>query len=79
VIPAGSAVRDSLLKLGTRPALYDLYGAHLSGSELVDAVDRLAGHILASGLEGQKIGHLYRNSFAAVQAFLAVEWRAAHA
>jgi acyl-CoA synthetase (AMP-forming)/AMP-acid ligase II len=74
VIRVGSAVRDSLLRLDSRAALYNLHGAHLSGSGLVNAVDRLAGHLVASGLQGQKIGLLYRNSFAAVQAFLAVEW-----
>jgi acyl-CoA synthetase (AMP-forming)/AMP-acid ligase II len=71
---AGIATRDGLTRLADSAALYDLHGNQLSGNELLLAVDRLAGALIAKGFAGAKIGLWYRNSFAAVQAFLAAEW-----
>jgi acyl-CoA synthetase (AMP-forming)/AMP-acid ligase II len=70
----GAATRQGLQKLGGRPAIHDLNGNHISGDALLEAVDRLAGALIGKGLSGSKIGLWYKNSFAAVQAFLAVEW-----
>jgi acyl-CoA synthetase (AMP-forming)/AMP-acid ligase II len=69
-----AATRVGLSKLGAQAALYDLYGHQLSGHDLLKSVDQLAGALVEEGLLGRTIGLWYRNSFEAVQAFLAVEW-----
>ena len=69
-----AATRGGLSKLGAQAALYDLYGHRLSGHDLLKSVDQLAGALVEEGLLGRTIGLWYRNSFEAVQAFLAVEW-----
>ena len=72
-----AALRDRLLEVGDRPMLIDEHGNARSGRELIARVERLA-HLLASeGLVGQRIGVWYENSFAAFEAYLAVEWVAA--
>jgi fatty-acyl-CoA synthase len=71
---SAAATRGGLSKLGAQAALYDLYGHQLSGHDLLKSVDQLAGALVEQGLIGRKIGLWYRNSFEAVQAFLAVEW-----
>jgi len=71
---SAAATRWGLSKLGTQAALHDLHGNQLSGDDLLKSVDQLAGALVEQGLMGRRIGLWYRNSFAAVQAFLAVEW-----
>jgi acyl-CoA synthetase (AMP-forming)/AMP-acid ligase II len=71
---AAIATREGLMRLGSKAALYDLHGRELSGDGLLAAVDRLAGALIEKGFRGARIGLWYRNSFAAVQAFLAIEW-----
>lgn len=53
--------------------LLDLSGNARSGDELADRIDGLAGALARQGLAGARIGLWYENSFAAIEAFLAVE------
>jgi acyl-CoA synthetase (AMP-forming)/AMP-acid ligase II len=71
---SAAATRRGLSKLGAQAALHDLHGNQLSGHDLLKSVDQLAGALVEQGLMGRRIGLWYRNSFEAVQAFLAVEW-----
>ena len=71
---AGEATRQALLQNGDRPILHDLFGRSLTARQLMERVDMLAGALLERNLGGATIGLWYRNSFAAVEAFLAVEW-----
>jgi acyl-CoA synthetase (AMP-forming)/AMP-acid ligase II len=71
---AASGLRAGFLEAGKKTLLFDLHGGKRSGSELASAVDRLAGAIAQVAEAGPKVGLWYRNSFAAVEAFLAVEW-----
>jgi len=68
------AIRKALLDRGDRPILFDMSGRSLSGKELVERVDRLAGSLFDRRLKTGIVGLWYRNSFAAVEAFLATEW-----
>ena len=74
MIAAGHLVRQGCLSAVDRTLVTDLTGASLTGRELVANVDALAGALLERGLKGSRIGLWYRNSLAAVEAFLAVEW-----
>ena len=67
-------LRAGLLKAGERSLLFDLNGGARSGAELAGEVDRLAGAIVQKVHAGAKVGLWYRNSFAAVEGFLATEW-----
>lgn len=69
-----STLRAALSNAGDRPLLFDLHGGERTGVEIMGAVDRLAGALLKRTGPGPKIGLWYRNSFASVEAFLAVEW-----
>lgn len=71
---SATTLRAALTEAGGRPILFDLDGRSLSADELVASVDRLAGALAAEVGEGARVGLWYRNSFAAVAAFLAVEW-----
>jgi acyl-CoA synthetase (AMP-forming)/AMP-acid ligase II len=71
---AASSLRAGLQKAGARTLLFDLHGSERSGADLAHAVDRLAGAVCGIAQGGPRIGLWYRNSFAAVEAFLAVEW-----
>ena len=71
---AAEAIRSALLQRADRPVIFDTYGRSLSGNELVERVDRLTGKLFASGLQSGTVGLWYRNCFAAVEAFLAVDW-----
>jgi acyl-CoA synthetase (AMP-forming)/AMP-acid ligase II len=68
------ALRDTIVAVGNRVVVTDLRGERRSGAELVDNVDRLAGAIKQAAPPRPKVGLWYRNSAAAVEAFLAVEW-----
>lgn len=74
MIRAGADLREALIAAADRVLLHDMAGGKRTGRQLLDNVDRLAGALLARGHDGGKIGLWYRNSFAAVEAFLAVEW-----
>ena len=74
MIRAGADLREALVAAADRVLLHDMAGGTRTGRQLLDNVDRLAGALLARGHDGGKIGLWYRNSFAAVEAFLAVEW-----
>jgi len=74
MIRAGAEVRAALLAAGDLVLLYDLAGHTRSGRQIVDAADRITGALVARGIDGGPIGLWYRNSCAAVEAFLAVEW-----
>jgi len=67
-------LRDALRRAAGRPILFDVDGQSRSADALVAGVDRLAGAMVASVGEGARVGLWYRNSFAAIEAFLAVEW-----
>jgi acyl-CoA synthetase (AMP-forming)/AMP-acid ligase II len=69
-----SALRKRLLAAASRPVLIDPDGRTRSGSELVGRVERLAGALHETGLSGECVGVWYENSFAAFEAYLAVEW-----
>lgn len=72
---SAKSLRTTLLAAGSRPLLLDAAGAALTGAELLGHVERLAGAIAARGIgPAPKVGLWYRNAFAAVEAFLAVEW-----
>ena len=73
-LPAGEAWRHALRTAGDRPLLFDVAGKARSGAELADRITRLAGALAERGLVGRRIGLWYGNRFAAVEAFLAVEW-----
>ncbi|MFC7547987.1 class I adenylate-forming enzyme family protein [Plantactinospora sp. GCM10030261] len=73
-VVAGAGHRAALLAAGDRPVLIDPDGRRRSGLDLAERVDRLTGALSVSGLAGRRIGLWYRNSVAAVEAFLAVEW-----
>jgi acyl-CoA synthetase (AMP-forming)/AMP-acid ligase II len=68
------ALRDTIVAVGNRVVVTDLQGERRSGAELVDNVDRLAGAIKRVAPSRPKVGLWYRNSAAAIEAFLAVEW-----
>ena len=74
MICAGADLRKALLAAADRVLLRDMADRTRTGREILDNVDGLAGALLAGGHDGGKIGLWYRNSFAAVEAFLAVEW-----
>ena len=69
-------LRAGLLKAGEGSLLFDLNGGARSGAELASEVDRLAGarSYTRKVHAGAKVGLWYRNSFAAVEGFLATEW-----
>ncbi len=71
---SATALRDALRRAADRPILFDLDGRSRSAEALVAGVDRVAGAIADAAGEGARVGLWYRNSFAAVEAFLAVEW-----
>lgn len=71
---SAAGLRATLLKAGGRTLLHDLRGGERSGADLVGRVDRLAGALQGRTEAGAKVGLWYRNSMAAVEAFLAVEW-----
>jgi acyl-CoA synthetase (AMP-forming)/AMP-acid ligase II len=66
--------RRALLSRGDRPIVYELTGRSISGTALVDRVEKLAGRLLEETGRSGIIGIWYRNSIEAVEAFLAVEW-----
>ncbi|HEV2551187.1 MAG TPA: fatty acid--CoA ligase family protein [Stellaceae bacterium] len=74
MIRAGVDLREALIAASDRVLLGDLAGGTRTGQQILDNVDRLAGALLARGCDDAKIGLWYRNSLAAVEAFLAVEW-----
>lgn len=67
-------LRASLLTADTKPMLFDLYGNSRSAGQLAAAVDGLAGAVARAAPRSPTIGLWYTNSFAALEAFLAVEW-----
>lgn len=73
-VVAGRTMRRALHNVGERPLLLDTGGRTRSGNALAEVTARLAGALAARGLAGERIGLQYRNSFAAFEAFLAVEW-----
>jgi acyl-CoA synthetase (AMP-forming)/AMP-acid ligase II len=74
MIRAGAEIREALRAAADRVLLFDMAGGTRTGRQILDNVDRLTGALLKAGREGGRIGLYYRNSFAAVEAFLAVEW-----
>jgi acyl-CoA synthetase (AMP-forming)/AMP-acid ligase II len=73
-IAAGRAARQALHDARNRPLLFDHSGRERTGGELEWRVERVAGALADQGLAGRRIGVAYRNSMAAFEAFLAVEW-----
>lgn len=71
---SATLLRDALRRAAGRPILFDLDGTSRSAEALVKGVDRLAGALIESAGAGARIGLWYRNGFAAIEAFLAVEW-----
>jgi len=70
-----TALRLQLLRIDDRPLLFDLDGNSRSAGQVVINADRLAGAIAEVSHPVPKVGFWYRNSFAAVEACLAIEWR----
>ncbi|MEP7300428.1 MAG: fatty acid--CoA ligase family protein [Caldimonas sp.] len=68
------AVRVALLAAGDRPLLLDLSGHSRNGGELARLAACVAGALGTVCRPRPKVGLWYRNSFAAVEAFLGVEW-----
>jgi len=73
-IAAGGSVRHALSRAGERPLLLDREGHARTGGELTSRTERVAGALARRNLAGRRVGVIYRNSFAAFEAFLAVEW-----
>lgn len=71
---AGAATRRALAEAADRTLLLDATGNTLTGAELDERIAKLAGYLAEGGLQRGRIGLAYRNSFAAVEAFHAVEW-----
>jgi acyl-CoA synthetase (AMP-forming)/AMP-acid ligase II len=69
-----AALRERLRERGSHPVLIDERGSTRSGAELLDRIERLAGALAAEGLAGELVGVWYENSFAAFEAYLAIEW-----
>src|SRR5215469_12029947 len=74
MIRAGAEIREALRAAADRVLLRDIAGGARTGRQILENVDRIAGALHRAGREGGRIGLYYRNSFAAVEAFLAVEW-----
>ena len=71
---AGGAFRQALADAGDRVLLTGLDGTARTGDELAERIASLAGTMARRRMAGQRIGLWYRNSLAAFEAFLAVEW-----
>lgn len=69
---AGAATRASLV--GDAPLVHMDDGRRRSGAELHARVSALARLLAARGLAGRRIGAWYQNSFAVLEAHLAIEW-----
>lgn len=72
-----AAMRDALRAAGERPLLLMSGGRSRTGHELAARVGALAAELDSRGLRGRRIGLWHENSFATVEAHLAVEWIAA--
>ena len=71
---AGRDVRTALSAAGDRPLVHSADGStSRTGLELQIRAERLAGALADYGLERECIGVLYRNSAAALEAFIAIE------
>lgn len=70
----GARTRQALRETRDRVLLRDLDGRSRTGAELEQATAAVAGALAARGLTGRRVGLAYRNSLAAYEAFLAVEW-----
>ena len=68
------ALRETLLAAGSSPLVLDLNGNTRSGTKLAHQIDCLAGALKEGFGPRPKVGLWYRNSFSALEAFLAVEW-----
>lgn len=73
-VAAGQALAQALERAGERRLLIDLAGNSRTGAALAERVGRLAAVLRARGLTHRRIGLWFWNSFAAVEAFMAVEW-----
>ncbi len=67
-------MRDALRRAGERPLLRMSGGRNRTGRELEQRIDALARELDARGLSGRRVGLWHENSFAAIEAHLAVEW-----
>lgn len=74
MIVAGRSSRQAFRDAADRPLLIDDAGNQRTGIELTGSVGLVAGALADRNLVGRKVGLWYRNSFAAFEAFLAVEW-----
>jgi acyl-CoA synthetase (AMP-forming)/AMP-acid ligase II len=70
-------MRDALRVAGERPLLLMRGGRSRTGHELEARIGSLAAELAAQGLRGRRIGLWHENSFATVEAHLAIEWIAA--
>lgn len=73
-IPAGRALRQALAAAGNRPLLTDADGRTRTADDLAGRTGQLASALARRGLAGRRVGLWYRNSLAAFEAFLAIEW-----
>lgn len=69
-----AAVRETLRAAGDRALVLDRHGRARSGAELVHRVECIVGALVQVCPPRPRVGVWYRNSIAAVEAFLAVEW-----
>lgn len=74
MITAGHHSRAALAARRDQALLLDPSGASRTGAGLAERTARLAGALVRNGLVHQRVGLWYTNSFAAFDAFLAVEW-----
>jgi acyl-CoA synthetase (AMP-forming)/AMP-acid ligase II len=68
------AMRAGLRRAADRPLLRTSDGRSLTGAELEDRIGSLARALDERGLRGRRIGLWHQNSFATIEAHLAVEW-----
>ncbi|MBV9908220.1 MAG: AMP-binding protein, partial [Hyphomicrobiales bacterium] len=73
-VAAGGLTRRGLRAAGNRVLIQATGGPALTGDEILADVDGLASALIERGYAGRTIGLWYRNSVAAIEAFLAVEW-----
>jgi acyl-CoA synthetase (AMP-forming)/AMP-acid ligase II len=71
---AGKASREAIRAAGAKPLLIRADGRRWTGLDLEKRIAGLAQALVRRGLKGRRIGVLYWNSPAAIEAHLAIEW-----
>ena len=73
-VVAGGLIKRGLRSAGNSVLIQERSGPTRTGDDILADVDALASALIERGYAGRTIGLWYRNSAAAIEAFLAVEW-----